>query len=195
MTLGFFVLHELRLTSGDDSTRLLAAARLARMPRSEDEQVLPLLVSIDDRRAVACVRRVPTLPESDDAGVRIRMALAPEPESSAPPRYYKERGGLTGRRGVRSYYRMAVTESGTNEQAKVLVDMPVLSPSMPSLSRSGGTADAGLLWIGTPIASETGLLVITGHQDASAYSDGDAPDWPLPMSRDLGVRIYESVRP
>lgn len=197
MVRGFFVLHELRLASGDDAAGLRAAARLAGMPRAVDEQVLPLLVSIDDHRDVACVRRVRVLPEvGDDAGVRIQIALAPEPADSEP-RYYRERTAVSGERGPRSYYRMAVTESGTNGRTRTRVDRadkPAPPPSVPSLSQPPDGAAAELLWIGAPVASDTGLLVITGHRDPTAYVDADPREWPLSTSRELGVRIYESAR-
>jgi len=97
MDRGFFVLHELRLASGDDAAGLRAAARLAGMPQAVDEQVLPLLVNIDDHRDVACVRHVRVLPEvGDDAGLRIQIALAPEPAGGEPPRYYRERAAVSG---------------------------------------------------------------------------------------------------
>lgn len=165
------------------------------MPQARDEQVLPLLVSIDDRRDVACVRRVRALPEvGDEAGERIHAALRPEPESSGPPRYYRERAAISDERGIQSYYRMAVTESGTNDRVRTVADMAG-PQSVPPLPQPHEDAEPGSLWIGTPLASETGLLVITGHHDATAYADGDPGEWPLRMSRDLGVRIYESARP
>lgn len=184
---GFFVLHELRLPTDDGATRRRAAVRLAEMPHAQDEEVLPMLVSIDDHRDVACVRRVGVLPGSgDDAGTRIRHALTPGAESGGPPRYYKERAAVAGEAGVRSYYRMAVTESGINEEAaaSTLAD----APAPPQRDDATG---AGLLWIGTPVASAAGLLVITGHHDATGYRDSDQGMWPIPTSRQLGVRIYE----
>lgn len=194
MTQSFFVLHELRLGNPDLATRLLAAAQLAGMTPADDEQVLPMLVSLDDRRDVACVRRVRALPGvGDDAGERIQGALHPKPESSGPPRYYSERA-LAGDRALNSYFRMAVTESGTNDEANTGAELPAPPRSVP-LPRPREAAEAGLLWIGTPVSSEAGLLVVTGHHDASAYGEADRGGWPLPTSRELGVRIYESARP
>ncbi len=191
---GFFVLHELRLLAGDGATRRRAAAQLAEMPRTQDEQVLPMLVSIDDHRDVACVRRVGALPGSgDEAGARIREALTPEAESSGPPRYYKERAALAGEREDPSYYRMAVTESGINEQpaARTRAGGPAPARGAPAPARPSDATGAALLWIGTPCASAAGLLVITGHHDGAAYLDSDPGVWPLRTSRQLGVRIYE----
>ena len=128
---GFFVLHEFRLPAGDVATRQRAAARLAEMPHAQNEQVLPMLVSIDDYRDVSCVRRVRALPGSgDEAGDRIREALAIETESSGPPRYYKERAALAGERADPSYYRMAVTESGVCASGAVMACR--WSPSKPT---------------------------------------------------------------
>ena len=192
---GFFVLHELRLPTGDLPTRLRAAARLADMPTARGERVLPLLVSIDDQRDVACLRRVHELPADDEAGPRIREALAPESEERALPRYYNERAAIAGERGDAGYYRMAVTESGSNDPAPTSAPLggPV-TRAPDSTSSAGDPAGAPLLWIGTPVARGTGLVVITGHHDAGAYATKDPQAWPLGTSRELGVRIYESAR-
>lgn len=194
---GFFVLHEVRLSAGDPATRLRAAARLADMPHADDERVLPMLVSIDDHRDVACVRRVGALPGSgDEAGARVRRALTPGAEGGAPPRYYDERAAVAGEGGARSYYRMAVTESGINEEAaaSTLADAPAPAGA-PAPPRQDDATGAALLWIGTPVASAPGLLVITGHHDATGYEDSEPGVWPLPTSRRLGVRIYEGGTP
>lgn len=194
MTQSFYVLHELRLPTGDDATRLLAATQLAGMPLDAGEQVLPLLVSIDDHRDVACLSRSPLAPAAGDrAGARIRAALVPEAESSGPPRYYRERAS-SGEREGQGYFRMAVTESGLNDGGSV-ADQPSPAHDTPSPPETHDSSGEGLLWIGTPVASGAGLLVVTGHHDARAYADGDPAAWPLGTSRDLGVRIYESERP
>lgn len=192
--LGFFILHELRLSASDVATRRRAAKCLADLPEALHEQLLPLFVSIDDRRDVACLRRLRTLPRDDDrdeVGKRLHEALTPEAEVFGPPRYYKERAAMVGERAVPSYYRMAVTESGINQQAaaRMLADGPVRARDGQARPGPGAATAAGLLWIGTPVASAAGLLLITGHQDATGYSDPTV--WPLPTSRQLGVRIYE----
>lgn len=195
MTKTFFILHELRLTTADLASRVRATARLASMPRAKDEQLLPMLVSIDDRHDVACLRRVQALPGSgDDTGERIHAALSPELQSGGRPRFYKERAALADGPGEPSYYRMAVTEGGTNDQAHTFGDQPQPTRDLPRDPRPNEAGEGELLWIGTPLTSPTGLLVITGHQDATAYVDGDPSRWPLPTSRELGVRIYESAR-
>lgn len=195
MTQSFYVLHELRLPTGDDATRLLAATQLAGMPREADEQVLPLLVSIDDHRDVACLSRSPLPPAAgDQAGARILAALAPEAESSGPPRYYRERAS-SGEREGQGYFRMAVTESGLNDRGGGVSDPAAAAPDAHFPPGTHDSSGEGLLWIGTPVASGAGLLILTGHHDASAYAEGDPAVWPLGTSRALGVRIYESERP
>ncbi len=192
---GFFILHELRLSASDDATRRRAAKCLAELPEVPDEQRLPLFVSIDDRRDVACLRRVGALPSDggDEAGKRLHEALTPEAEVFGPPRYYKERAALVGERAVQSYYRMAVTESGINDDAtaRTLADGPARAREEQAPPGPGAATAAGLLWIGAPMAGAAGLLVVTGHQDAADYRDSDPTVWPLPTSRQLGVRIYE----
>lgn len=195
MAQSYYVLHELRLPTGDDATRLLAAAQLAGMPREAGEQVLPLLVSIDDHRDVACLSRSPMPPEAGDrAGARIQAALVPEAESSGPPRYYRERASAGEREG-QGYFRMAVTESGLNGRGAGVADPAAPEHDTPAPPRTHDSSGEGLLWIGTPVASGAGLLILTGHHDASAYAEGDPAVWPLGTSRALGVRIYESERP
>ncbi len=192
---GFFILHELRLSTGDDATRRRAAKCLAELPEARDEQRLPLFVSIDDRRDVACLRHVGRLPsdDGDEAGRRLHEALTPEAEVFGLPRYYTERAAMVGERAVQSYYRMAVTESGINEEAaaRTLADGPARAREGQAPPGPGAATAAGLLWIGTPMESAAGLLVVTGHPDATDYSDSDPTVWPLPTSRQLGVRIYE----
>ena len=53
-----------------------------------------------------------------------------------------------------------------------------------------GSQTPGLLWIGSPVGTHAGLLVLLGGRDDQPRPD--AADWPLPMSRALGVRIYDN---
>ena len=62
----------------------------------------------------------------------------------------------------------------------------------PSSSSDAVPRPLGLLWIGSPIGTHAGLLILVGGADeASAGHDRDG--WPLPLSRYLGVRIYEGL--
>ena len=56
-------------------------------------------------------------------------------------------------------------------------------------------ADSQLLWIGGTAESAQGLFVLVGHAAKAAErpDDGKAV-WPLPLSDDLGVRIYAGTR-
>ncbi|MEK7284292.1 MAG: hypothetical protein AAB114_00345, partial [Chloroflexota bacterium] len=50
-------------------------------------------------------------------------------------------------------------------------------------------------WIGIPEGTHAGLLVLVGRNDGEPVAGGrDGTSWPLPLSRDLGVRVYESSR-
>jgi hypothetical protein len=171
--------------------RVLAAARLAAMPWANEEKMLPMLVSIDDRRDVACLRRVHRLPtDSEHSALRIQQALTPDAVSGGPSRCYDERAAVSGS-GIHSYYRLAVTESGTNGPQPRSKVTPLGSPRAFAPSDGGEPSDSGLLWIGTPVTSETGLLVITGHHDRGGFAGAKNGEWSLPLSRELGVRIYE----
>jgi hypothetical protein len=80
-----------------------------------------------------------------------------------------------------SYYRLAVTESGINDTHT--------DPLAPRPTVAGGSPlEAGLLWIGSPIGTRAGLLVLLG-----GYDDQPRPAaGPLRIRRPLGVRIYDN---
>jgi hypothetical protein len=45
---------------------------------------------------------------------------------------------------------------------------------------------------GSPLGPSAGLLILLGNDDDRHTIRPDPRDWPLPLSSDLGVRIYES---
>lgn len=174
------VLQEFRLRaadSGDEAGRLVAGLSRGL------ESAVPLLTSIDDRRDVATVRVLPAgrephgdpgrsdeldrLVETWQPVKRYGMRIAERSES--PP----------------SYYRLAVTESGINAADP-------RSPAGPSATSDGTSTALGLLWIGVPVGTHAGLLTLLGGYDEGPAARPDPADWPLPFSRALGVRIYES---
>jgi hypothetical protein len=176
------VVQEFRLHSADTAGN--AAGIVAAFSRGTGP-VVPLLTSIDDNRDVAMVRALHPgeLLEEDPAE---RVALEPLVASWQPPRHYGPR--ITERsESPPSYYRLAVTESGINNAS---------SEALATASRSavdvGEAKPVGLLWIGSPVETYAGLMVLVGdHHDPAGVTF--APhDWPLPLSRALGVRIYES---
>lgn len=178
------VLQEFRLRVADNSG---AAARIVASFSGGIEPAVPLLTSIDDHRDVAIVRALHAgeKPETDSAQ---RAALDPLVASWQPIKQYGPR--ITERsESPPSHYRLAVTESGINN-AK-----PEPPPAVPPGSGEGGSPiPLGLLWTGVPLGTYSGLLVLLGTDESRHAGGRDSVGWPRPLSRDLGVRIYESRR-
>jgi hypothetical protein len=176
------VLEEFRLRAADlDGT----VARIVAGSPPGIEPGIPLLTSIDDRRDVATLRGVHA-GESTASDAAQHAALDHLVSSWAVPKHYGPR--ITERsQSPPSSFRLAVTESGIN------------GDRAPREARPEGPADQttsrplGLLWIGAPVSTSAGLLVLVGGYDDDRRRVGDKPfGWPLPFSRELGVRIYES---
>jgi len=150
------------------------------------ELAIPLLTSIDDRRDVATLRAVHA-GEPTEIGAAQRAALEPLVSSWAAPKHYVPR--ITERsQSPPSSFRLAVTESGINTGGPP-----------PVMLREGTAEDAtkrkpvGLVWIGAPVGTHAGLLVLLGGYDDPRGVGRDPSGWPLPLSHDLGVRIYENT--
>ena len=176
------VVQEFRLHSAETAAE--AAGIVASFSRGIEPEV-PLLTSIEDNRDVATVRALhPGEPVEGDPAERV--ALGPLVARWQPPKHYDPR--ITERSGrSSSYYRLAVTESGINDS----------SPENFAAQRRdgvdlGASAPIGLLWIGQPRGTHAGLMVLVGDHDDPAGAMFAPRDWPLPFSRALGVRIYES---
>ena len=171
-------LQELRLVSPDTDgavARLVAGSYRARDP------AVPLLTSIDERRDVAIVRAF----AEDDASERrqdLRGLLGSMVSDWQRPKTYRLRIAEHSQ-SPPAYYRLAVTESGIND-----VHSDSLAPRQTEAGSS--PSQAGLLWIGSPIGTYAGLLVLLGGRED--HHRPDALAWPLPMSRALGVRIYDN---
>jgi hypothetical protein len=174
-----FQLQEFRLSAADTDG---AVARIVGSSHGGVEPPVPLLTSIEDRRNVAVIRAVHA-DESRLPDAAQRIALEPFVSSWSAPTEYSPR--ISERSGVApSSYRLAVTESGINEAetGDALVPEELGVTSTP----------AGLLWIGQPLGTHAGLLVLLGNDEKpSAAAKPAARNWPLPLSRFLGVRIYE----
>ena len=175
-----FVLEEFRLRAGDADG---AVARIVDGSRRGREPAVPLLTSIEDRRDVAVLRGLRPGESAEPDAVQ-HAALEPFVSSWQTPKHYGPR--ITERsQSPSTYYRLAVTESGINETAPVA--------EKPRVLREDATAtDVGLLWIGQPIGTDAGLMVLLGGHDDANSAKPAARDWPLPLSRYLGVRIYDS---
>jgi hypothetical protein len=180
MTIKQFELHEMRLRASSDRT--LAATAVADQAGPNG---LPLLSSIEDDRDVAVLRAVGPGDKPDE---ELRAALSPYVASRRPVRHYRSRVALQSPKHA-SYFRLAVTDSGINNSAQ--------SADPPTPVRKGPSAGttAQQLWIGAPIDSFGGLLVLVGHAEEGSFAaDRTSTSWPLPLSADLGVRIYAGGR-
>ena len=182
------VVQEFRLHSADTAGD--AAGIVAAFSRGIGPAV-PLLTSIDDNRDVATVRALHPgeLLEGDPAE---RVALGPLVARWQPPKHYGPR--ITERsENPPSYYRLAVTESGIND-ASTESDASSEEPTAPRRDAVdlGEATPLGLLWIGLPVGTHAGLMVLVGDHNDPAGAMFAPRDWPLPFSRALGVRIYES---
>ena len=176
-----FVLEEFRLRAADLDG---AAARIVAASAGGIEPAIPLLTSIDDRRDVATLRAVHA-GEPTGADAAQHAALDPLVSRWAAPKHYGPR--ITGHsQNPPSRFRLAVTESGINTGRVAPVTLGEEPAGDGSTSRA-----VGLVWIGAPVGTHAGLLVLLGSYDEPGAVGRDPSGWPLPLSRDLGVRIYE----
>ena len=175
------VLQEFRLHAADTAEE---AARIVATFDPDAEDAVPLLMSIDDRRDVATVRAVHAGETADD-GLAQRAALDPLVASWQPAKQYGPRIAETSD-SPPSYYRLAVTGSGINNAPAG----PVAAKSPVSVDEAPTRLD--LLWIGVPLGSYAGLMILLGSGHDADTARADARDWPLPLTDRLGVRIYDS---
>jgi hypothetical protein len=178
-----FVLQELRLRDTADANEaagIVAAASTGTGP------AVPLLTSIDDERDVAIVRALPA-GETPATDAEQRESLAGLVATWQPQQRYIPR--ITERsRSVPSHYRLAVTGSGINNRDAD----PIAARDVSEHHAERVPLD--LLWVGVPLGTYAGLLVLLGGDEESGAARSDPREWPLPFSRYLGVRIYDSRR-
>jgi hypothetical protein len=173
----FFELQEFRLSQPDADG---AVARIVGSSSRGLEPPVPLLTSIADRRNVAIIRALHTN-ESKAPDAEQRLALAPFVTRWSTPREYAPRISERSE-SAPSHYRLAVTESGINDT----VADTAATPGKPG----GASTHLGLLWVGQPLGTHAGLLILLGDGGPPAARP-PAREWPLPLSASLGVRIYE----
>lgn len=173
------VLQEFRLHAADSAGEV--ARIVAAFPRGI-EPAVPLLTSIDDGRDVAIVRGLHA-GEQTGADPMERAALDTLVATWQPVRWYGPRIAERSESPT-TYYRMAVTESGINNAQT----QPEAVPR--AAADSSRSTRVGLLWIGSPTGTYAGLLTLLGTDNRAARGS-DPREW-LPLSRSLGVRIYES---
>ena len=175
-----FVLQEFRLRDADSTGE--AASIVAAFPGAIGPAV-PLLTSIDDERDVATVRAL-RRGETAAGHPAQRAALDPLVASWQPLKEYGPRITEHSERPP-AHYRLAVTESGINN---VAADAAV-PRGLPDV---GTSTRLDLLWTGVPLGTYGGMLILLGDDEDLRTIRPDPQDWPLPLSSDLGVRIYES---
>jgi hypothetical protein len=178
-----FVVQEFRLHTADTADE--AARIVAKFPDAIEPGV-PLLRSIDDQRDVAIVGALHVGERFDER--EQRAALGPLVASWRPVKRYGPRITESAE-SPPSSYRLAVTESGINGQ----VDDATTAPGAVSHD-DAPTTQLGLMWVGAPIGTYAGLMVLLGSYDDDVTHRPDARDWPLTLSRQLQVRIYETPR-
>jgi len=174
------ILQEFRLTDGAshaEADGILASAY---------PDGVPLLMSISDDRDVASVRSIPygTSTKDDPVDRASFGALVSSWQSQQTYRSHIVESSLE----LPTRYRMAVTESGLNDSDRALPG--ALRPADVSESEADMPTSVALLWIGAPVGTHAGLLVLVGNDDEAGIEQ-DA-EWPLPLSQQLGVRIYDS---
>jgi hypothetical protein len=177
------VLEEFRLRAADVDG---AAARIVAASPRGIEPAIPLLTSIEDRRDVATLRALHD-GESTESDTVQHAALEPLVSSWGAPRHYDPRIAESAQNPPSSF-RLAVTESGINDGGGV---SPVTLGERSVADRETSRA-VGLVWIGAPVGTHGGLLVLLGSYDDPVAVRSNRADWPRPLSRDLGVRIYEN---
>ena len=178
------VLEEFRLHAADVDG---SAARIVAATARGIEPAIPLLTSIGDSRDVATLRALHAgEPTGTDAAQH--AALDAFVATWEAPKHY---GPRIAERSVSpsSSFRLAVTESGINASG----GPPAPSPDPGPPSAGSTSQPVGLVWIGTPVGTHAGLLVLLGTYDAPRAVDRDPARWPLPLSSLLGVRIYQSA--
>jgi hypothetical protein len=177
-----FVVREFRLHAADSADQ--AARIVATFPVGLERSV-PLLRSIDDERDVAIVGALHAGEELDER--EQRAALGSLVASWRPVKRYGPRISES-TESPPSSYRLAVTESGINDQT----DQPVVASE--TTGPATPTTHVGLMWVGAPLESYAGLMVLLGSYDDETADRPDAREWPLALSRHLQVRIYETPR-
>lgn len=176
------LLDEFRLRAADSGG---SAARLVAAASKDSRDPVPLLISIDDPRDVATLRSV-SAGGPDGDGPREDIVLAPLVSAWRPVKRYLSRITARTQGAPATSFRLAVTESGINDE-------PV-APSGEWVGEAVAGEPVSLLMIGVPEGTHAGLLVLVGHDDPQGVDgDRDRTSWPLPLSRDLGVRVYEST--
>ncbi len=181
-----FTVHEFRLH--DDVDRATAQERLGGVDGAD--VTVPLMTRIDDVRSFALVRaHHPGGSAAEDREDREVRAAIDRIGDGVRSRDFRARVALA-TPDAGAHFRLAVTEFGRNDAAPSAPDTWVAADGVDRPD-----ADSQLLWIGITADSQQGLFVLVGHDvEEPRRSDEANRGWPLPLSSDLGVRIYTGTR-
>ena len=172
-------LQEFRLLAPDADG---AVARIVAAAYAAGDPPIPMLTSIDDRHDVATVRTLRSEQHDDRDIEEMKTALTAYVSGWRRPMRYRPRVADRSQ-SPPAYFRLAVTESGINDQRSD-------REPVPQHTSTEASPEPWLLWIASPVDTHAGLFVLVGQG-----SDERRPDpmsWPLPLSRSLGVRIYDN---
>lgn len=173
---GIILLDEFRLHDVD------ADGSAAQMVASASRGSLdpPLLTSIADPRDVAVLRSVEAGSRDPD-DLREHAGLGSLVAGWQGPKRYRSRIAATAETTYPITFRLAVTESGINDEAT--------PPPSEWFGEATSAEPVATLLIGVPVGTHAGLLVLIGRAGSSPEAQAST-DWPLPLSRELGVRVY-----
>ena len=174
------VLQEFRLHAADSAGE---AARIVASFSDGIEPAVPLLTSIEDDCDVAIVRGLHA-GEQQEGDPRQRAALDPLVASWQPVKQYGPR--ITERsESPSTYYRLAVTESVQQREGRNARAGPA---GLAMAARRNVWASCGS--VDHRVVRRSSDVLGSDERDARS---SEPREWPLlPLSRSLGVRIYES---
>jgi hypothetical protein len=177
------VVQEFRLRAADTANE---AARIVATFPDGIEPAVPLLRSIDDERDVAIVGALHVGERLDE--LEQHAALDPLVLSWQPVKRYGPRITESAE-SPPSSYRLAVTESGIND-----ADGDPVAAAPKSAAHEEAATQVGLMWVGAPVGTYGGLMVLLGSYGDQVTGRPEPREWPLPLSRQLHVRIYQTAR-
>jgi len=74
------------------------------------------------------------------------------------------------------------------------VDGDPVAAVSESVPPSAAPTRVGLMWVGAPIGTYGGLMVLLGSYGDQVTAAPASAGWAVPLSRQLQVRIYETPR-
>ncbi|GAC1698538.1 MAG: hypothetical protein NVS9B6_08820 [Candidatus Limnocylindrales bacterium] len=179
-----FTVHEFRLP--DSADRDTVREQLRNL-ETDGGPSIPLMSRIDDDRALALVRA-----HRSENGATVDQEvreIIDRMGADLRSREFSARVALA-EPGAGAHFRLAMTEFGRNDATPNATETWVAADDADRPD-----ADSQLLWIGVTTDSTEGLFVLVGHDvEEQGTPAGATPRWPLPLSSEMGVRIYTGTR-